>query len=52
MRAYRIRPCRGLGIVEQGGMIASNTITMTPTMATPVIKSWMMFMVQSWRAEL
>jgi hypothetical protein len=34
-------------------MIASNRITMTPTTtATPVIKSWMMSMVQSWRAEL
>jgi hypothetical protein len=32
-------------------MIASNTITMTPiTTAIPVIKSWMMFMLQSWRA--
>ncbi len=24
-------------------MIASNPITMTPTIATPVIKSWIMF---------
>jgi hypothetical protein len=33
-------------------MIASNPITMTPTIATPVIKSWMMFITKSWRAKL
>jgi hypothetical protein len=27
------------------GMIASNPITTTPTMTTPVIKSWMMFII-------
>ncbi len=33
-------------------MTASNTITMTSTMATPAIMSCVTFTSQSWRAEL
>ena len=41
------------GIVEQGGNDRQqHDHDDADNDATPVIKSWMMFMLQSWRAEL